>query len=212
MKRISLLFIAAMLAFSCDKKQVSTTETGESAPQAAETTTPEQEQGSKSQELKTASGKSFLVLEDPIGASISNVRIVPQGFANSTDTVFLSGVDPVSAVFTGDLNQDGFEELYVITTGAGSGSYGSIYGCSSNRDLSATPIYVPEIREEDLAGGGKFEGYQGHDSIYLKDNILHREFPVYKEGDANCCPTGGDRTLTYMLRQGEAAWVLEVKE
>jgi len=211
MKRIILLLVAMSLAVSCGKKQ-NTTESDETIQQTMETPSQAEAQRTKSRELKTATGKSFLLVEDPIGASSCDLRIIPQGFPNSSDTIFLSGIDPVSKVFTGDLNEDGFEELYVVTTAVGSGSYGSIYGCSSNRDLSATPIYVPEISENDLASGGIFEGYMGHDSIYLQENVIYRKFPVYKEGDPNCCPTGGDRTLAYELRPGEATWVLNVQK
>jgi hypothetical protein len=51
----------------------------------------------------------------------------------------------------------------------------------------------------------------GHDSIYFSNNRMYRKFPVYKEGDANCCPTGGDKTLSYQLKAGEATWKLEIE-
>ena len=211
MKKTFLLLLALAISASCAKKQ-ETTGQEEAAPLPEEATPTEQVQGPKKQTLTTSSGKSFLVLETETEGSLADIRIIPQGFPNTADTIFLQGVDPVSQMFTGDLNQDGFEELYLITTAAGSGSYATIYGCASNKDLSATSIYVPDLNESDLAPGGKFEGYMGHDSIYLKDNTIFRKFPVYKEGDANCCPTGGDRTLGYALRQGEASCVLDVKK
>jgi hypothetical protein len=32
------------------------------------------------------------------------------------------------------------------------------------------------------------------------DNKLYREFPVYKKGDANCCPSGGRAKVTYTIK------------
>ena len=74
-----------------------------------------------------------------------------------------------------------------------------------------TPIYIPEISEKDLLPEGVFYGYMGHDSIYISDNKIHRKFPIYKDGDANCCPSGGNKTLGYELKQGEASWILKLE-
>ena len=80
-----------------------------------------------------------------------------------------------------------------------------------NRDLSLTPIYIPEISENDLLPDGAFYGYMGHDSIYVSHNKIYRKYPIYKDGDANCCPSGGNKTLGYVLQQGEASWILNIE-
>jgi hypothetical protein len=50
----------------------------------------------------------------------------------------------------------------------------------------------------------------GHDRYAIEDGYLTRRFPVYKNGDPNCCPSGGERILYYTLVPGEAAWQLKL--
>jgi hypothetical protein len=52
----------------------------------------------------------------------------------------------------------------------------------------------------------------GHDSIFIANKKLFRKFPIYKDGDEQCCPTGGTRTLNYLLTKGEASWILEINQ
>ena len=117
---------------------------------------------------QTRSGKSFQLIIKKNERSLNDIIIVPTGFENTTDSLIINDADPVTQAFVADLNGDGFEEFYLITTSAGSGSYSSIYGIASNSDKSATTVYVPEISEHDLSDSMKFQGYMGHDSIYLQ--------------------------------------------
>ena len=159
---------------------------------------------------RTSTGKTFVIWSETKGQSLMDIKLMGKGFQNMNDTILIKDTDPLTQVFLLDLNKDGFDEIYLITTSAGSGSYASIYGFSSNRDLSFSPIYVPEITESDLKDESLFAGYMGHDSIYSTENRLMRTFPVYKDGDANCCPTGGFRILFYKIHPGEASWVLKI--
>jgi len=59
--------------------------------------------------------------------------------------------------------------------------------------------------EEDEANA---RGYMGHDRFQVKGAYLVRRFPVYREGDANARPSGGERRIAYELVQGEASWQL----
>jgi hypothetical protein len=161
-------------------------------------------------DFKTMSGKTFSVIEEKTSASISKVTVVAKDFTASNDSFSVGEVDPVANILQADLNKDGFEEVYIITRSTGSGSAGNIYGYSSNKDKSISSIHVQEVSGKDLAKGGKFEGYQGHDSIYVKGNLLARQFPVYQGNDSNAAPTGGTRTVYYALKPGEAAWQLAV--
>lgn len=160
-------------------------------------------------EFVTASGIVFVVEEThPTSASMSNVRISSRGLKEVETDMSLTDIDPIKDIFLADINNDGFEELYIITEVAGSGGYAGIIGVASNNDKSTSTITVPELTEDDMKAGKLFEGYQGHDKIYIENKQLVREFPVYKAGDNNAKPTGGDRKVVYTLTKGEASWVL----
>ncbi len=158
--------------------------------------------------FKLGEGVEIKVLEDKTSASISYLTIVPDGFENSNDIIRIGETDPVSEVFLEDLNNDGFKEIYIITTGAGSGSYGTVYGAVSNADKSLTPVYVRKVEESDI-GGEWLDGYRGHDRFYIDGNLLVREFPLYSDDDSNAAPEGGKAKVYYTLKQGEAGWMLE---
>ncbi len=162
--------------------------------------------------LKTKSGKTITINEEKNSASLSNISIKTEGFEAANEEYQINESNPITAIFQADLDNNSFEEVYIITQSAGSGSYQNIIGYASNRDKSFTPIYLPEINDNDLKAGAVFEGFQGQDSVYVDNNQLLRKFPIFKEGDANCCPTGGEKTVEYELKQGEASWVLGVKK
>ena len=100
-----------------------------------------------------------------------------------------------------DLNSDGFPEILIYTTSAGSGSYGNVIGYSVNNGKSISQIYFPEISENKEASSG----YMGHDEFAIIETTLARRFPVYKDGDTNNNPTGGTRQIDYKLKDGETS-------
>lgn len=158
-------------------------------------------------ETKKVSVNNFLVTEEKLSGSISNVLVTSQ----NNDTFKLEEVDPIFRMYNSDLNKDGLEELFLITQSTGSGSYGTIYGFNTNKDKTISEIIVPEISQSDLSEGAVFFGYLGHDSIYMDNNKLFRKFPIYKPEDKNCCPTGGDNTIQYVLKSNKSYWRLEIK-
>jgi hypothetical protein len=165
----------------------------------------------KNQTFKTKTGKTLQVKVEKKDASLMSISVTPVDFEFSDEPFIVEDSDPLTNLFVMDLDANGFDELYLVTTSVGSGSYGNIYGFASNQDKSLTPIYVPQITEKDLDIGSMFQGYMGHDSIYLDQGKLVRKFPVYLEGDPNCCPTGGKRYLQYNLIPGEAGWILKAE-
>ena len=100
----------------------------------------------------------------------------------------------------------GFDEIYIITTSAGSGSYGAVLGFASNKDKSPSMINFPEIQERD----NNFKGYMGHDTFKIEQRKLVRIFPIYNQGGTNKNPTGGKRKLIYGLYPGESMWQLKL--
>jgi len=206
MKNLILTLIILTLLTACDqKKPVEKTEVQEQKTDLK--IVGETEKSVK--EYKTNSGKIFIVKEEKTSASLSKISITPKGFENSKDVIQMEESDPFDYAIVADVNKDDFDELYIITRGAGSGSYANIYGFASNKDKSVTPIYVPGLSDDDFVA--LFPGYMGHDKFYTEGNKLLRKYPVYKKGDSNNNPTGGEKVLEYKLKMGEASWILEIK-
>lgn len=220
-KLLAILFLFILFQFSCKQEEKKNSDTNEAnTPEAVvpEAVVPEAGgavesiSSTETQVFTTKSGKIFELTGHSNSDGIYDYHIVPQGFEFTRDTFIVSEADPLSKAFLEDLDDNGFEEIYLITTSVGSGSYGNIYGYSSNSDKSVSPIYIPPIHENDLAPGALYEGYMGHDSIYLDKGKLMRQFPIYLEGDPNCCPTGGKATIAYKLVPGEATWQLRASK
>lgn len=154
-------------------------------------------------EMKTNTGKTIIVHEThPKGASLSNVSTYFQG--DSTGALTFTDIDPISTIIVGDLDKNGFDELYMISTSAGSGSYGSINGVSSNRDKSLSLIFVPEMDENDKKPGKLFDGYEGHDEYALENGVLIRRFPI--KGDKS-----NMKSVPYQVVMGEGGLILSPK-
>lgn len=200
-----LAIITCMVVLACNSSQTETVKADTAAAQVTDTVTPpvapEQPVAPPApKEFITKTGKVFLVEEThPTGMSLSTVKV---GFAGDSASFTMSDIDPVTNTFLADLNADGFDELYLVSTAAGSGSYGKIYGYASLRDKSIGMVNLPELTEKDMAKGGKFEGYEGHDEYEVSGTSLLRKFPV--KGDKP-----GTRVVTYKLVPGEAMYQLK---
>lgn len=208
MKKVFLTFVILVFLSSCDQKKV--TETKEIPKQVTELKKLEETPKSKTiiKEFKTKTEKTFIITEEKPSASISKITVTPKGFLEVNKLLEMEDSDPFDYALVADVNGNGFDELYIITRGAGSGSYANIYGFSSNNDKSVTPIYVPELSDDDFVV--LFQGYMGHDKFYVEGNKLMRKYPIYKKEDTNSNPTGGDRIIEYQLNKGEASWILEI--
>jgi len=159
-------------------------------------------------EYKTKTGKTIIISEThPAGRSLSTIEVRTECFEHNFGEIF-EDRDPISGVFVTDLDGNGFDEIYIITTSAGSGSYGTVLGFASNKDKSLSMIHFPEVRK----GDEYFDGYMGHDSFKIEGEKLVSIFPVYNKGDTNENPTGGRRKLVYGLYPGEAMWQLKVEK
>ncbi len=163
-----------------------------------------------SKEFKTKTGKTFIITEEKSSASISKITVTTKGFSEVNESLKMEDSDPFNYALVADVNSDGFDELYVITKGAGSGSYAKVYGFSSNKDKSVTPIYIPELSDDDFVYF--FPNYMGHDSFYMEENKLMRKYKQYKKEDEQCCPTGKMKFLEYQLKLGESSWQLKLKK
>ena len=158
----------------------------------------------KSLELQ---GVTFVV-EATNEGSINQLKITPSGLTKDKTPAESDIEGTVSGAEIGDLDANGFPEVYVFVTSAGSGSYGSLVAYAVNNGKSMTPIYLPPITEDPKAS----KGYMGHDEFAVLEMVLGRRFPIYKEGDTNAGPSGKTRQLQYKLVPGEAGWVLRLTD
>lgn len=103
-----------------------------------------------------------------------------------------------------DLDSDGDPELYIQARGEGEGSYLNMYIYEYNDNGSARKISFPAL------GSSSKKGYQGRDSVYIKDGRLIREFPVISKEDSTSTKPALKR-LEYSL-SGNSFNVREINE
>ncbi|MDA3890036.1 MAG: hypothetical protein PF517_00070 [Salinivirgaceae bacterium] len=156
--------------------------------------------------------QSFEIKEVNKGTCISDNHISGIGFANNSRIIKVESADPLEAFLVADIDSDsdGFEELYILTRSVGSGSYGKIIGITSNKGKSFKQIYIPEYDNSLNLNFEYLIGYQGHDSIYVKNEKLYRQFLVFKNGNSANNPTGGIRKLEYRLIEYNGSFTLQV--
>lgn len=133
--------------------------------------------------------------------------IQPSGLSVSNGALYhdITGYTVVNAE-VGDLNIDGYPEVFVYLTSDGSGSYGQLIGYSVNGGKSVSQVSLPDISGNDEVN----KGYMGHDEMAIVENTFCQRFPVYKEGDSNAKPTGGTRQIQYKLVNGETGRGLKI--
>ena len=75
-------------------------------------------------------------------------------------------------VWNMDMDSDGNAELYIQAQGEGEGSHLNMYVYEFSDNGSSQRITFPNL------GSASKRGYQGGDSLYIKDDKLIREFPI----------------------------------
>jgi hypothetical protein len=109
-----------------------------------------------------------------------------------------------------DLDQDGYDELYIVTTSSGSGSFGNVIAVRMGQGQRLSKINFAASYLDDK----RLQGHMGKDrySIDSMNHLLLRTFPVYKESDPNTNPSGGERTISYRLtKTGETLELVPVE-
>lgn len=155
---------------------------------------------------KLGDGNVGFSLQASSGSSLNTLTLTPIGLEidNETHSIELDGTAYRAEL--ADLDSNGWPEIYVYVSSAGSGSYGSLVAYAVNAGKSATPIHLPALTDNAEAA----LGYQGHDEFRVVEKRLIRRYPVYEAEDTNASPSGGTRQVQYRLTPGEAAWQLEI--
>jgi hypothetical protein len=141
----------------------------------------------------------------PNTSSINTLTIKTSGLKQHNVVINREADGTVIKAEAGDLDANGFPEIYVYVQSAGSGSYGSLVAYASNKNLSLSEIYLPPVADNPLLS----KGYMGHDEFQLVENTFAQRFPLYDEKSTNSNPSGKLRQLHYRLQPGEAGWILK---
>jgi hypothetical protein len=132
--------------------------------------------------------------------SLQQLTVLPYGLTKDNGKIVSEIEGSVTKAEIGDLNADGFPEILIFTTSAGSGSYGNVIGYSVNNGKSLSQISFPNITDNPKAN----KGFMGHDEFEIVENTLVQRFRIYNPNDTNNKPTGGYRQIQYKLREGES--------
>ena len=196
---ITLLGVLTIIACKNEQGKSNTEKTGIEETSSIDNPI-QQEQKTIFQKTLTLQNIAFDIKTTGEG-SISELSIQPKGLEMDNQKIVLEVDGQVVNAEIEDLNSDGFPEILIYTTSAGSGSYGNVIGYSVNNGKSISQIYFPELSENK----GASIGYMGHDEFAIVETSLVRRFPVYKNEDSNSNPTGGTRQIQYKLKDGEAS-------
>lgn len=93
-----------------------------------------------------------------------------------------------------DLNGDGFDEVVVVAHSCLAGTGGADLLAVFSRKSSGE---VVELSVERPSDPRELEGLRGKADIDVRRGRLVMEYPIYRDGDSNCCPTGGMREFRY---------------
>lgn len=133
--------------------------------------------------------------------SIQQLTIQPSGLEIDNKKINVEVVGNVTNAEIGDLDSDGFPEILIYTTSAGSGSYGDVIGYSVNNGKSISRIYFPSVAENKKIN----KGYMGHDEFTIVKTFLVQRFKVYTKDDVNSKATGNLREIHYKIKNGETS-------
>ena len=124
-------------------------------------------QSNVSKEFKTKTGKTIMISEThPVGQSLSTIKISTKDFEYNYSGIYKDR-DPITDNFLSDLDGKGFDEIYIIITSPGSGSYGTVLGFVSNKDKSLSMINFPEVQEGDI----HFKGYIPNSPLKIRRKL-----------------------------------------
>ncbi len=131
--------------------------------------------------------------------SIDFETLLNTQFDYHTDCAVAPGVDTIKdfATIYADITGDGNEEAVITAWSCLSGTGGADVHVVYSLDNQGNPIRLPV--EESLVFEGKdySVGIAGHVKYGVEYGSLVMRMPVYRDGDANCCPSGGDRAFTF---------------
>jgi hypothetical protein len=129
-----------------------------------------------------------------VGDGSFRTLTIVRSIAGDVDTTESEIDGSVLTAMCADLDSDSLPELYIVVQSAGSGSYAHLLGYDEGRQGRRT-FSLPDLDKRQAAG------YLGHDTLWVRDSLLIRRFPVFTESDFNASASGGTRMLEYVLQR-----------
>jgi hypothetical protein len=101
--------------------------------------------------------------------------------------------EPLKQMWVTDLDLDGLFEILLFSASVEDGEYGELvlHEWTGNEFNSR---FIPALNS------AQQQGYRGFDHYRLYKNQLVHEFPIYQQGDKDCCASGGKRQSVYLYR------------
>ena len=193
---LAILIICTILGCKNNTEKV---KTGKNTDENTSTSTDSSKQTDRKGFHKSLPWKNFNFDISTTGeGSIQQLEIHPNGLTNDNKRITEEIEGSVTNAEIEDLKSDGFPEILIYTTSAGSGSYGNVIGYSVNNGKSLSKIYFPPVSDNSKAN----MGYMGHDEFNIVEKILTQ---TYKVDDKNSNPTGNIRQIQYKLKDGESS-------
>lgn len=165
-------------------------------------------QENRSVRIKLNYKQSFIIEEVKKGTSLADIHVSGIGFNRNCKTYSFLNTYPYHDFLISDLNNDGFEELLIISLSGNKTKKISLHGVISIDGNNYKPIYCPEF---DTNNQHKFEyldGYKGGDSLFIKEGALIRVFPI---GDIDREQTL-ERYIHYKLMKHDNNYSLQVSK
>jgi hypothetical protein len=133
-----------------------------------------------------------------IATNMASVR--PIGFespANETMNIPVRG--RIAGVQVDDLNNDGIADLVMFIYNDSAARHGTVLVLMSEGNKEIKPCALPDPALE-----GKINtGYKGGDQFSMMEGTVLEKFPIYKTGDKDSIPTGGNRVVQYTIGRNE---------
>lgn len=190
MKRLSMssIFLAVFLIAACHSKE-------EKEPKApsVKVVLPQPFRFHKAIEVKP--GLTFDVLSWGRGSELSGAFLILR--SDSTNIKYRSTTGELEGrmvdAWNMDMDADGNPEIFIQTKGDNKESFLKMYVYEFDDNGSARELHFP-----DLSSSTK-KNYHGKDSVYVRDGVLYREFPLYDEKDTSGVKPTGKKVIEYNL-------------
>jgi hypothetical protein len=155
-------------------------------------------EASFSAEHEDARARVWIPINEP--RSIGTYRVDVSWSDGTSDRAEGQRDGMVASVWLADLTGDDAPEAVVAVSSAGSGTYGSVHVYGRRGD-ELSRLQVGALTDSQSVG------YMGHDVFSIGDGRLWRSYPIYREGDTNAAPSGGEARFWYSFSDGR--WVAD---